>query len=343
MSEDENTTSKLPSRRIKSSIHIPIVGRVVPNNPGLVPKSDFNYLDSGDVLIMERVSEVNNGEMAAVWLADREETTLKYFFREKKRIRLQPANTTMGPIYVDDPSMIKIQGRVIAIIKLIALESALKEGLKDQVINGENEEFSNIQTITLKVTNADNGISKLTPSFLENSVNPFLTAINHLQKIANQIKNLPVADIAILNISQNSPITINLGNAKDAIDAIRSVVVPWRRKHAEQMALLAERKEKIEIEKNKASILEINAQIRGIEENRELERSLKREEIRKLQLENERVELELQREKIILALEILAKIGPHLSEQETSNFVTDLIPTITVLVSSDIEIKTPAT
>ncbi len=370
-----------PFGRSNDLLNIPIVGRIFASIPVPVPSSDFSYSDSdsiinlpknifpkdteigelfalevqgdsmidalvgdGDIVVMQRSSNAINGEMVAVWLPDRDETTLKYYFREKNYVRLQPANPTMGPIYVDDPSMVKIQGKVVIAVRQVSsgLQPYDDNGVKT-ITNGDSREIRSRHTIVLSVLEKIEGVTNLTPIFLGNSISPFLGAINHIQNIANQIQKLPSADIVIFSISQNSPITINLGNAKDAIDAIRSIIVPWRRRHAEQMALLAERKEKIEIEKNKVAILEINAQRKKIEDDKALERDLKREEIRKIQLENERTELEIQREKIKLALEIIAKIGPHLSEHETSQFVTELIPTITVLVSSDIEIKSPAT
>ena len=61
--------------------------------------------------------DVKNGDMVAVWLADREETTLKRFYKEGKRIRLQPANPTMDPIYIDDPKSVRVQGRVVAVVR----------------------------------------------------------------------------------------------------------------------------------------------------------------------------------------------------------------------------------
>jgi len=57
--------------------------------------------------------------MVAVWLKDRDETTLKYFYNEQKRVRLQPANRTMQPIYIDDPSIVEIQGKVIMVIRQV--------------------------------------------------------------------------------------------------------------------------------------------------------------------------------------------------------------------------------
>ena len=56
--------------------------------------------------------------MAAVCLKEREEVTLKHFFQETEgRVRLQPANPTMSPIYVDDPRLVEIQGKVVMVIR----------------------------------------------------------------------------------------------------------------------------------------------------------------------------------------------------------------------------------
>ena len=52
----------------------------------------------------------------AVWLEDRGEVTLKRFYREKDRIRLQPANSSMPPIYVN-PEDVRIQGRFVSSIR----------------------------------------------------------------------------------------------------------------------------------------------------------------------------------------------------------------------------------
>jgi len=72
----------------------------------------------GDVVIMRQQDDADNGEMVAVWLRDREETTLKRFYREGQRIRLQPANPSMEPIYVH-PADVRIQGKVVAVIRAL--------------------------------------------------------------------------------------------------------------------------------------------------------------------------------------------------------------------------------
>jgi repressor LexA len=73
-------------------------------------------INDGDIVLMQYVNMVENGEMAAVWLKAEKEATLKRFYAESGRIRLQPANSQMKAIYVK-PDNIEIQGRVIAVIR----------------------------------------------------------------------------------------------------------------------------------------------------------------------------------------------------------------------------------
>lgn len=70
----------------------------------------------GDVVVLRSQRVANNGEMVAAWLTDREETTLKHFYRENGHVRLQPANPNYEPIYVD-ADKVEIHGKVIAIIR----------------------------------------------------------------------------------------------------------------------------------------------------------------------------------------------------------------------------------
>jgi repressor LexA len=73
----------------------------------------------GDIVIMKPAQEAQNGEMVAIRLADRDETTLKYFYRENGGVRLQPANPTMDPIIIDDPSSVEVQGKVVLVIRQV--------------------------------------------------------------------------------------------------------------------------------------------------------------------------------------------------------------------------------
>ena len=67
-----------------------------------------DHIISGDFIVVEKAETADNGEVV-VALIDGNSATLKRMYREKTRIRLEPANSTMKPIFVKD---IAIQGRV---------------------------------------------------------------------------------------------------------------------------------------------------------------------------------------------------------------------------------------
>jgi repressor LexA len=76
-------------------------------------------INDGDIVLMQPADAVDNGQMAAVWLKDEKEATLKKFYSEPGRIRLQPANRQMKPLYTK-PENVEIQGRVVAVIRQLA-------------------------------------------------------------------------------------------------------------------------------------------------------------------------------------------------------------------------------
>ena len=69
----------------------------------------------GDMVIVRERSEAQNGE-TVVALIDGEDVTLKKYYREGSRIRLQPANESLDPIYVSE-ERIKIQGVVRGVMR----------------------------------------------------------------------------------------------------------------------------------------------------------------------------------------------------------------------------------
>ena len=80
-------------------------------------------INDGDIVVMKRAAEARNGEMVAVWLPRNNEATLKYFFKEKDRYRLQPANPTMKPIYINKDEPLEIKGKVIMVIRKVEMVS----------------------------------------------------------------------------------------------------------------------------------------------------------------------------------------------------------------------------
>ena len=139
------------SSTLRSRVQVPIIGRIAAGEPIPVPTPDTwdvtassetlevpgdltrgregvyalkvsgssmvdALINDGDIVLMQYVNVVENGEMAAIWLKAEKEATLKKFYAESGRIRLQPANSQMQPIYVE-PDNVEIQGRVIAVIR----------------------------------------------------------------------------------------------------------------------------------------------------------------------------------------------------------------------------------
>ena len=104
--EDTTTTVSVPAdlvSKTKRNFVLQVVGDSM---------VDAHICD-GDQVICEQVSNVENGEIV-VAIIDGEFATLKRFFKEKDRIRLQPENKTMDPIYATE---VEIKGRVVGVIR----------------------------------------------------------------------------------------------------------------------------------------------------------------------------------------------------------------------------------
>lgn len=75
-----------------------------------------DHICSGDYVLVEKAKDARDGDIV-VALVDGAETTLKRFYREPGgRVRLQPANAAMRPIYVPQES-VTIQGKVLAVLR----------------------------------------------------------------------------------------------------------------------------------------------------------------------------------------------------------------------------------
>lgn len=129
---------------------VPVLGRIVASEPVPVPEEALveEYVDvpavwlqqenpeeifalqvngdsmidamiqDGDTVLLRRQQTANDGDMVAVWLLERDETTLKHFYSEGERIRLQPAHPLMDPIYVAANQLL-IQGKVLHVMRAL--------------------------------------------------------------------------------------------------------------------------------------------------------------------------------------------------------------------------------
>ncbi|MBM6775283.1 transcriptional repressor LexA [Olsenella profusa] len=126
----------------RNSITLPLVGRVAAGTPILAEQNIEDTLtlptsivgDSssfilrvrgesminagifdGDYIVVKEQHDAHDGEIVVALIDD--SATVKTFYREQGRIRLQPENDTMEPIYADNPTIL---GRVTALIRSVS-------------------------------------------------------------------------------------------------------------------------------------------------------------------------------------------------------------------------------
>ncbi len=73
-------------------------------------------INDGDIVVLRHQQHAENGEMVAAWIADKGEATLKRFYLEGDRVRLQPANPSMKAMYFDAKN-VEIKGKVVMVIR----------------------------------------------------------------------------------------------------------------------------------------------------------------------------------------------------------------------------------
>jgi len=81
-----------------------------------------DHIDDGDVVVVKPQDAVDDGEIAVALVtngaSEQGEATLKRVYREGPRVRLQPANATMEPIFVPAGDL-RIQGKVVSVMRSV--------------------------------------------------------------------------------------------------------------------------------------------------------------------------------------------------------------------------------
>lgn len=128
-------------RQMPASVEVPLLGRIAAGSPveAIAGQDTLNFADfagdpgtyalqvrgesmiedhicDGDYVLVERATDARDGDIV-VALVDGMETTLKRFYQEDgDRVRLQPANSSMQPIYVNRDAL-QIQGKLLAVLR----------------------------------------------------------------------------------------------------------------------------------------------------------------------------------------------------------------------------------
>jgi repressor LexA len=129
------------SAPVGDAVRLPLVGEIAAGGPLLAAENIEEYLSlpkstkgdfllrvkgdsmieagilDGDLVIVQRAQEARNGEIVVALAGDDEsadEATVKTFYKEKGRIRLQPENASMEPIYA---AHVQVIGRVVGVFR----------------------------------------------------------------------------------------------------------------------------------------------------------------------------------------------------------------------------------
>ena len=73
-------------------------------------------IQDGDIIILERTNQFDNGDMVAVWIKSDNSTTFKRIYKLDNKIKLEPMNKKMKSFYID-PSSFQVQGRFVTSIR----------------------------------------------------------------------------------------------------------------------------------------------------------------------------------------------------------------------------------
>jgi len=173
---------------------------------------------------------------------------------------------------------------------------------------------------------------ELTLDYLTSDIIPYLEAVAEIQRIIDEATGRPY-QVKLHSIKQGS-ITATVSGIAQAVQIIAELVIPWKRKHTEKMAKLLEAEKRASIQKSNAEKLEIEVRTTRGQEEAKIQQ-LKAERMR---LENEKLRVELQREKIPLVFEFLEHINPDLSDEDRSAYALRALPRFETIISSPLNL-----
>ena len=161
LQKEDNQPRALAPKKAKQTIEIPIIGTIaagqpieaieLPDETIAIPRDEVtrsgdyyalrvtgnSMIDEGifdgDIVVIKKQETANNGQ-TVVAIIDENQATLKKFYKEKSRFRLQPANPALFPTYRQE---VEIRGVVVKIIRnlvcIVEKESSKKTELKRRI------------------------------------------------------------------------------------------------------------------------------------------------------------------------------------------------------------------
>ena len=75
-----------------------------------------DHICDGDYVLIEKASDARNGEIVVALVNGTDSTLKRFFVEDDKRIRLQPANAAMQPIFAPR-SAVQVQGKLLAVLR----------------------------------------------------------------------------------------------------------------------------------------------------------------------------------------------------------------------------------
>ncbi len=365
---------------------IPLRGRIVASAPVPVPASDFNYYDTenfveiphslldedaknlyalevqgdsmidamvndGDIVILRTASNatIKNGEMAAIWLPERDETTLKYYLKEKDHTRLQPANPTMKSILIPKNVELNVQGVVLMAIRRIspmgsnyrpAINYTTFEEIPDEIsvhAHGLVELIPNddLATQNIDLTNQDSIISltltlaeqkaKIAPrslsvQYIRTVVMPYLGALEKFYAFTSALAHKDSDSFVIDSVARGS---LELGLSLPEWFYNLLIMVLDRKKWDRWQT-----KEKYDIGLTQSEIKEKNASVNKMDAEKEF-----------ALLNAEKQKIENFKAKFELAEDMISILDPKITSEVKRYYAFQLVPVVDQIMDGRLRFK----
>ena len=179
----------------------------------------------------------------------------------------------------------------------------------------------------------------LTPRTLLEEVGPVLGALEQIERVAAEYGDRPFRG-RINSISQSSPISISLADFMEAVNSLLGIVIPWRRKHAKELALIREQRLRIENQKLEAEVELTKMQARR--DAAHAENTMSEARLRSVQAEAQEERLHYDRRfldmKLDVSRQILNSLAPEREDYNDARLYI-IVSAVDTLLESQLEFE----